>query len=376
MRIIFDLRGCQINIERGIPRYIQNLIFFVAKKAENNTYKFLYDKKLKKALWHDKLSTLGDFLYEEDLGEEADFDWYIIGCPFWISNEKSLAEYLIPRTHRRGQFKKLAAIVYDFIPLRFPKEYLSEISNQIHYSEALDVLKIQNIIFTISQFVKEEAEDILSDLPPDKIININGGLGFFNGVMPETHLDFAKLKKKYGLSLKDYWIYVGGDDHRKNLNFLIQAQINRTEPKKPLVIVCKLSANRQAEVNAVIKRNKAANVILTGYVDDDALICLLRSAYGMVFPSISEGLGLPILESYNSNTPVLCSNTTSLKDLAPSPLQFNPYNVNELSEKMDLAERDYENFRELSLNYWNSIQNRYNWEYASSVFLEKISHYC
>ena len=61
---------------------------------------------------------------------------------------------------------------------------------------------------------------------------------------------------------------------------------------------------------------RPAGVVLTGYVADSELEWLYRNCFGFVYPSLFEGFGMPVLEALSLGAPVICSNTTSLPEVA------------------------------------------------------------
>ena len=75
-----------------------------------------------------------------------------------------------------------------------------------------------------------------------------------------------------------------------------------------------------------------ANVQLAGYVTDDLLPALYSGAEFFAFPSLYEGFGLPVLEAMAAGTPVLCSSTTSLPEVAgEAALLVDPLQVESIA---------------------------------------------
>jgi glycosyltransferase involved in cell wall biosynthesis len=64
------------------------------------------------------------------------------------------------------------------------------------------------------------------------------------------------------------------------------------------------------------KLEPPADVVLAGYVADEDLPAVYGGAEAFVYPSLYEGFGLPVIEAMACGTPVVCSNTTSLKEVA------------------------------------------------------------
>jgi glycosyltransferase involved in cell wall biosynthesis len=97
----------------------------------------------------------------------------------------------------------------------------------------------------------------------------------------------------------------------------------------------------------VTKAGLGDRVRMPGWVDDETLDGLYRAADCLVFPSLAEGFGLPVLEAMLRGTPVACSNTTSLPEVAgDAALFFDPldvdaiaFSVQRILEDEDLADR-------------------------------------
>jgi alpha-1,3-rhamnosyl/mannosyltransferase len=77
-------------------------------------------------------------------------------------------------------------------------------------------------------------------------------------------------------------------------------------------------------------------VVCTGYVDEEALACLYSGAAAFVYPSWYEGFGLPVLEAMACGCPVICSNTSSLPEVAgDAAILIDPRDVEGLANALD-----------------------------------------
>ena len=86
---------------------------------------------------------------------------------------------------------------------------------------------------------------------------------------------------------------------------------------------------------AIAKSSAVNDIIVTGYVADEELIFFYNAADLMVFPSLYEGFGLPILEAMACGTPVGCSNLSSLPEVAgDAALLFDPYDEKSIAMGM------------------------------------------
>ncbi len=78
-----------------------------------------------------------------------------------------------------------------------------------------------------------------------------------------------------------------------------------------------------------------------GYLDPDALATLYASCWALVYPSLSEGFGLPLLEAMRFGRPILCSETTSCAEVAgDAALLFDPTRPDAIRAALEQLERD------------------------------------
>jgi len=102
-------------------------------------------------------------------------------------------------------------------------------------------------------------------------------------------------------------------------------------------------------------------VLLAGYVPDADLPALLSGALAFVFPSLYEGFGLPVLEAMACGTPVICSNTSSLPEVAgDAALLVDPREPEALAQAMLRLLRDKELRGELSARGLEQAR-RFSW---------------
>lgn len=145
--------------------------------------------------------------------------------------------------------------------------------------------------------------------------------------------------KKYQIK-KPFIIYVGNAYPYKNLDRLLQAlkqlpsNITLVNPSARSVFYENLAAKAQTE-------GLSDRVILPGFVPDEDLAVLYRAAEAYVFPSLSEGFGIPALEAMASKLPVVCSDIPVLREVCgDNALYFDPNNVFDIAKKIDEVLKD------------------------------------
>jgi len=175
---------------------------------------------------------------------------------------------------------------------------------------------------------------------------------------------------------EQYILYVGTIQPRKNLVRLIEAYaaVRRrwpagTEPPH-LVLGGKMGWMTQDIVGAV-QRNGLENLVhLVGYVPDEELPALLSGAQAFAFPSLYEGFGFPVLEAMACGTPVICSNTSSLPEVAGgAALLVDPLDVDDIAGAILRVLQDEGLRRHLVEAGYRQVQ-RFSWQNTARQFLE------
>ena len=165
-------------------------------------------------------------------------------------------------------------------------------------------------------------------------------------------LDPAPLLSRMGLP-SGYWLYVGGYDYRKNVEFLLDAyaRARQETPCPPLVLAGRIPRDLRkpvCDVAGAMARNRLAppDILLPGFVADEDLPLLYSGASLMIYPSLYEGFGLPPAEAIAVGTPVLASGTSSLPEVVrKAECRFDPANLSQLVEKLRAASRSPASFQ-------------------------------
>lgn len=148
---------------------------------------------------------------------------------------------------------------------------------------------------------------------------------------------------------KNYFLFVGTIQPRKNLERLIEA-VAKTD--KILVIVGSKGWMSEKIYKLPKKLGIEERVKFLGYVPDRDLPALYSGAIALTFPSLFEGFGLPILEAQACGCPVLTSNVSSMPEIAgKKAIYVDPYDVNDIVkglEKVQGAKADLENIKRFS----------------------------
>lgn len=226
--------------------------------------------------------------------------------------------------------KPLVATVMDTIPLSHP-EFIKSRSRFIKPLLWKKLTARANHIITISEFSKSEIINLMG-FPEEKVTSIPLGVDerFFTRI-PEQEIH--ETLKRFNI-FQPFFLFIGSIQPRKNLKRLLRAHAtlpNKFAKEFPLVIAGKLAwddGETLAEINTGVLEKRC---IWLNYVSDFEKRCLLQTTAGVVFTSLYEGFGLPILEAFASKAPILTSDCASMPEVAgESAFIADPRNVDSI----------------------------------------------
>ena len=218
--------------------------------------------------------------------------------------------------------------IHDLIPLRLP--YTTKDNKKFFYDMMLRIVKSADKLITVSEYSRQ---DIINYLPvmQEKVINTyqNVSVPLLNsneeGLFTEN-----QLKGSFDLTPNSYFLFVGAIEPNKNVVRLVEAFLSANVRQK-LVIAGPLAWQSERE-KALLKRY-CSRVLYLNYVTNEALSALMRHARALIFPSLYEGFGLPVIEAMAMGLPVITSNQSSLPEIASDAAYLvNPYEVREIAK--------------------------------------------
>lgn len=145
-----------------------------------------------------------------------------------------------------------------------------------------------------------------------------------------------------GLSAKQFIMYVGRPTPHKNLERLIEAyaRLQAQHPDLLLVLAGKKDANYQ-RIEARVRARGLTGIVFTDFVSDAQLRWLYENCRAYVFPSLSEGFGLPGLEAMVHGAPVVASQATCLPEVyGEAAHYFNPLDVRSMADAINAVLTD------------------------------------
>src|SRR5258708_1912827 len=330
-RIGIDARLYQ---ELGIGRYIRNLLSELQKiDRENEYYIFLLKKDFEQVKvtpnFHKVL---------------ADFKWY--GLAEQIKLPVLLKRYNLDLVHF-PHFNipilyqdKFIVTIHDLIHQNFKMRrsttlnpLIYEVKHQVLKKVMDQAIKKSQKIITPSEFVKKQILEhwsvkdskivVTPEAVEDKILTV---VKKMSKQKIETVLHKFKIKPPF-------LFYIGNAHPHKNVEGLIKAFLLLRQKYQYLQLV--LAGNDHYFWQRLRKSSTDQDIIFTGYLTDEELVALYKSAQVYTFPSFSEGFGIPLLEAMACGCPVVSSNKTSLPEIGgDAAVYFDPHDLKDMTEKI------------------------------------------
>jgi glycosyltransferase involved in cell wall biosynthesis len=211
--------------------------------------------------------------------------------------------------------KRLLTTIFDLTPLLMPEIYPWH--SRLIFQRSVRRLIAQGSRFTTIS--KHTADDL------SRLFSIDSSLIYpvHLGVDDEFHVpdDPARcqqVREKYHLPER-YFFYVGSMHKRKNLptaleSYAIFKRADTTDTR--LVIAGRMELGGERLLKEIAARGLADDVVLPGYVDADDLPFAIAGAVALLYPSLYEGFGLPVIEAMMCGTPVIAARTGSIPEIA------------------------------------------------------------
>lgn len=231
-------------------------------------------------------------------------------------------------------------------------------------------IKRADYIITDSEFSKQEILKYYN-IPADKIKVVYCGVDFRRFQPLKSKELLNAVKEKYKID-RDYFLYLGTLEPRKNLVRLVQAYAKAKQERTefPCLVLAGGKGWMYEEIfNTVKELGLEQDVIFTGYVADEDVSLLMGGALTFCFPSVYEGFGMPVLEAMACGTPVLTSKKSSMEEIAgEETVLVDAVSVDSIKDGLVLLANNRELRLELSRKGMLKAKE-YTWEAAGKQLM-------
>lgn len=218
-----------------------------------------------------------------------------------------------------------------------------------------------SVVLTDSEYTRQELIEFFS-LSADKVRAVP--LASSEYFYPRSDTDLNAVLQRHDLRPGGYCLFSGTIEPRKNLSTLLDAYSrlpSRIKESYPLVL-CGYQGWRNAELlERINKAQEEGWVRYVGYVSSEDLPCIFAGARVFSFPSSYEGFGLPVLEAMASGVPVICSNSSSLPEVAgDAALMCAPEDTEALTSLLEKGLED-ESWRSIAREQGLAQAAKFSW---------------
>jgi glycosyltransferase involved in cell wall biosynthesis len=240
--------------------------------------------------------------------------------------------------------------LHDIVPLRLP--FTTRDDKKLYLNTIRDICRTADHIVTVSEFSRR---DIIAftGITEDRITNTYQAVSLPSRLVERSTAAVAsELDAMFGLTYGGYFLFVGALEPKKNISRLIDAYA-ASGSQRPLIIAGSDGWMNEGEVLKIASERfltyqidgqtirPVRSVRRISYLPFEQLVSLMRGARALLFPSIYEGFGLPVLESMLLGTPVMTSNVSSLPEVAgEAALLVDPYDVDAMADGIRQLDAD------------------------------------
>ena len=226
-------------------------------------------------------------------------------------------------------------------------------------------------IATVSEFSKQDISKQFN-VPADKIDVVYSGGNQLYKPLSETEQISVKEQFTNGC---DFFLFIGLIHKRKNLTNIFKAydefRTHHDSNTKLVVVGNKKwwAGEIEDTYNSLIHKD---DVLMTGYLPTEEVVKLTASAKALVYPSLFEGFGLPIVDSFNTHTPVITSNVSSMPEIAgDAALIVDPHSPSAIANAMEKISFD-EGLRKQLICKEIERKNRFTWDKTANLLWNSI----
>ncbi len=231
---------------------------------------------------------------------------------------------------------------HDLIPLRLPHSTLDD--KRAFFDLCKEIVQSADHIVTVSETSRADVIKMFG-ADPARVSNTYQAVDIPQEVL-EQDIDevAALLEKDFSLGWKDYYLFFGAIEPKKNVMRVVEAYL-ASGSKRPLVIVAGRSWLADPETDILVQMARpeslGAGIRRLEYLPASLLRVVVKGARATLFPSLMEGFGLPVLEAMQLGTAVITSNSGALREVAgEAALAVDALDMSAITAAITALDRD------------------------------------
>ncbi len=261
--------------------------------------------------------------------------------------------------------------LHDLVPLKLPQTTLDDKS---YYERLISrILRDADHVATVSEASRTDIIAMFG-ASSDRVTNTYQSSPVSKAVAETCEADdHALIESIFGLPPRGFYLFFGASDPKKNIGRIVDAYL-ASRSARPLVVVSSRDwgmEGAQGGLGAdgtIYGRKVDRPIVQLRYLPRDMLLRLIRSARAVLFPSLYEGFGLPVLEAIQLGTPVISSNISALPEVVGGGgILVDPYDVTAIAGA--IRQIDLDDALVSRLSAAGIVQSR---KFSNAAFAERL----
>lgn len=353
MRIAIDIKALK-NGRTGISRYLRSLMDWLQKIDNKNQY-FLFE--CKKSDYEITNNRWQKVLIPSRFPGTL---WQQFVLPSYLKKYAIDTLWAPEQICPVYAWKKIRVVtsIHDCAPFRYPQTCEKSVVYicRLFFSASL---KRSSVILPVSDFTKRELLNLFPQYLKNKRMQLVAN-GRPDWVLPD---DYDSRNRG------NFLFFAGNMEPRKNLLRLLNAlEIVKEKIPEIRLVIAGPEGWKNGELLKFLNKDKLKkNIEITGYISEQRLQWYYLNCKAFVYPSLYEGFGLPVLESFLMDAPVLTSSGTVMQEIAKGAgIYFDPLSVENIAERiLDLYANEFD--RNKYLNNSKSVLDEYQWHKSAEL---------
>lgn len=369
MRIVVNTRLLLKNRLEGIGWFSYETLKRITRNHPEHQFYFIFDRP-----FHE------DFVFSENVTPIVSYPparhpylWYLFfefGIPYYVNKIKPDI-FLSPDGWMPLNLDcKTVNVIHDinfehhpeFImpkPLWYYKKYFHQFAQRA------------TRIATVSEYSKSDIQKTYQ-IAPEKIDVVYNGCNSLYKPLQDSEKQLIREQYTKG---NPYFLFVGAIHPRKNLVrlFLAFDNFKQTDQKNTKFVIVGNQKGFTGEIEQTYEQMRCKDdVLFLGRKEIDELVKITGAAEAMLYISLFEGFGIPILEGFHAEIPVITSNTTSMPEIGDDAVSLvNPYSIDEITQSLQKISENQEYKEQLIIKGRNRKQ-LFSWEITAEKLWNSI----
>lgn len=355
----------------GIGIYSHEVLSRLVQLMPETEFHFLFDRK-----------PSNSFIYSENVKSHEIFPparhpflwywWYEISLKNWFRKNKVDA-FFSPTSFLSLNCNAPTLLTMHDIAFEHFDDHNSFLVRKYYQHYFPKYAQKASTILTVSEFTKSDIRNTYR-IEEDKIKVAYCGVS--EKYFPISAEQKKQIKLKYANGNR-YFIAIGSINPRKNLDAIIKAfEIfkQKNNPEHKLIIVGAKGWKTGLFFKAIENSSYKNDIILTGHLAPEKLNLVLGGATALIFTSLFEGFGIPIVEAFKAEIPVITSNVSSMPEVAKdAAVLVNPKDTDAIADAMQKIQED--NLRTKLIEKGITRAKDFNWDRTAEKVKIELEHF-